>query len=286
MSFKSFSRNPEKPVVIAGPCMAESEELILQVAEHMRELSEKLDFEYVFKASFDKANRTSMGSERGPGLEAGLELFRKLKEQTGFPVLTDVHETCQVAQVAEVCDVLQIPAFLCRQTDLIVECVKTGKAVNVKKGQFLSPYNVSSIVGKIKAVAEENGLAANFALTERGYTFGYANLVVDMRAFKIMADAQAPVIFDITHSLQLPSAGGSSGEISGGLREFAPVLARAAAASGYVDGFFLEVHPEPNKAMSDAATQLNLKQSAVLLEQLCELWHQRKKWIATDGLFS
>jgi len=285
MDHVKFQKRPDRPYIIAGPCMAESEELVNVVAEAMIALSLELDFNYIFKASFDKANRTSIGSKRGPGRQQTMDWFRRLKERYGVPVLTDIHETNQVADVAEVCDVLQIPAFLCRQTDLIVEAVRSGKAVNVKKGQFLSPYNSSSIVGKIESVCQENNLTPNFALTERGYTFGYGNLVVDMRSFKIMQDAGAPTIFDITHSLQLPSAGGESGEVSGGLREFAPVLARAAAASGYVDGFFLEVHTDPARAQSDAATQLSINQATVLLKQLLAIWQESRHMSMNDGIF-
>jgi 2-dehydro-3-deoxyphosphooctonate aldolase (KDO 8-P synthase) len=265
--------------------MAESEDLMRQVAGSLTELSQELDFDYIFKASFDKANRTSMGSTRGPGWTQASQWFSRLKAETGLPVLTDIHETHQVKPVAEVCDVLQIPAFLCRQTDLIVEAVQTGRAVNIKKGQFLAPQNAGSIVGKVRAVCAESGLEPNFALTERGYTFGYGNLVVDMRSFKIMSEAGAPTVFDITHSLQLPSAGGKGGEVSGGLREFAPVLARAAAASSYVDGFFLEVHPQPTQAASDAATQLSVAQASALLRQIIPLWHQSRVFRQTDHLF-
>ncbi|MFW7378102.1 MAG: 3-deoxy-8-phosphooctulonate synthase [Oligoflexus sp.] len=281
-----FHKRPKRPFIIAGPCMAESEELINEVAGAMVLLSQELDFNYIFKASFDKANRTSMGSSRGPGWRQTMTWFQNLKERFGVPVLTDVHETHQVAEVAEVCDVLQIPAFLCRQTDLIVEAVRSGRAVNVKKGQFLSPYNAGSIIGKINAVCKESGLNPNFALTERGYSFGYGNLVVDMRSFKIMHDAGAPSIFDITHSLQLPSAGGEAGEISGGLREFAPVLSRAAAASGYVDGFFLEVHTNPAQAKSDASTQLNVKQATTTLKHLLAMWQLSQDMAQEDQLFS
>lgn len=280
-----FKKRPERPVVIAGPCMAESQELIMYVAKAMLGLSQELGFDYVFKASFDKANRTSMGSTRGPGIQQCLEWFQSLKDELSVPILTDIHETQQVSAVAEVCDVLQIPAFLCRQTDLIVEAVRSGRAVNVKKGQFLSPYNSGSIVGKIKSVCQEAKLTPNFALTERGYTFGYGNLVVDMRGFKIMHDAEAPTIFDVTHSLQLPSAGGSAGEISGGLREFAPTLARSAAATGYVDGFFLEVHRDPKQALSDAATQLNVEQASVLLRQLMKVWKIGQELSAEDTIY-
>jgi 2-dehydro-3-deoxyphosphooctonate aldolase (KDO 8-P synthase) len=281
-----FKRQSSKPVVIAGPCMAESYELLDAVCTQLVGLAKELDFQLAFKASFDKANRTSINSYRGPGLEQAVRWFSQLKDKfSGLKVLTDVHETAQVGPTAEVIDVLQIPAFLCRQTDLVVAAVKSGRAVNVKKGQFLAPENAQHIISKVLAAAEEDKLTVDFALTERGATFGYGNLVVDMRGLKVMSDLGAPVIFDITHSLQLPAAGGSSGEISGGLRGFAPVLARAATATGYLDGFFLEVHADPNKAKSDAATQLSQKQADVLLRQLLPLWREMRTATAQDGEF-
>ncbi len=286
MNTALFKRLPSKPVVIAGPCMAESYELLETVCTQLVGLAKELDFQLVFKASFDKANRTSINSYRGPGLDQTLRWFTQLKDKfPGLKVLTDVHEPAQVGPAAEVIDVLQIPAFLCRQTDLLVAAVKTGRAVNVKKGQFLAPENAQHIISKVLAAAEEDKLTPDFALTERGATFGYGNLVVDMRGLKVMSDLGAPVIFDITHSLQLPAAGGSSGEISGGLRGFAPVLARAATATGYLDGFFLEVHADPNKAKSDAATQLSQKQADVLLRQLIPLWREMRTATAHDGEF-
>lgn len=282
----SFTRQPSRPTLIAGPCMAESLELLEEVVAPLYALSQELKFDLVFKASFDKANRTSIGSYRGPGLTQTLTWFQAIKAKyPGLPVLTDVHETIQIAEAAEVIDVLQIPAFLCRQTDLLVAAAQTGRAVNVKKGQFLAPENAQHIISKMVAASEEKGLKPNFALTERGVTFGYGNLIVDMRGLKVMSDLGAPVIFDITHSLQLPAAGGSGGEISGGLRNFAPVLARAATASGYLDGFFLEVHPNPSKAKSDAATQLSIEQATVLLRQIIPLWYHLKAATASDGIF-
>jgi 2-dehydro-3-deoxyphosphooctonate aldolase (KDO 8-P synthase) len=286
MNTPLFKRLPSKPVVIAGPCMAESYELLETVCTQLVGLAKELDFQLVFKASFDKANRTSINSYRGPGLDQAVRWFGQLKDKfPGLKVLTDVHETAQVGPAAEVIDVLQIPAFLCRQTDLVVAAVKTGRAVNVKKGQFLAPENAQHIISKVLAAAEEDKLTPDFALTERGATFGYGNLVVDMRGLKVMSDLGAPVIFDITHSLQLPAAGGASGEISGGLRGFAPVLARAATATGYLDGFFLEVHADPNKAKSDAATQLSQKQAEILLRQLLPLWREMRTATAQDGEF-
>lgn len=282
----AFKQNPDRPTLIAGPCMAESLELLEQVVAPLHALSKELKFDLIFKASFDKANRTSIGSYRGPGLTQTLKWFSDIKSKyPGLPVLTDVHETIQVAEAAEVIDVLQIPAFLCRQTDLLVAAAQTGRAVNVKKGQFLAPENSQHIISKMVAASKEKGFEANYALTERGVTFGYGNLIVDMRGLKIMSDLGAPTIFDITHSLQLPAAGGTSGEVSGGLRNFAPVLARSATATGYLDGYFLEVHADPNKAKSDAATQLSIEQATVLLRQIIPLWYHLKGARADDKVF-
>ncbi len=262
--------------------MAESLASMRQVAEEMAELATSCQFDYVFKASFDKANRSSIHSERGPGLEQAMEWFTAIKEEFALPILTDVHETAQVEAVASVCDVLQIPAFLCRQTDLLVAAVQSGAAVNVKKGQFLAPQSCQQIIDKVRAAASERDLSADFAITERGYTFGYGNLVVDMRAFKMVRDLGAPVIFDVTHSLQLPA----QGEVTGGLRSMAPTLARAAAATGYVDGFFVEVHPDPSQAKSDGATQLSIPQAKRLLPQIVSLWRQAKEFRDIDQHFS
>lgn len=282
-----FNRKATKPVIIAGPCMAESIELLHSVVKPLRELAQELNFDLIFKASFDKANRTSIDSYRGPGPEKACSWFRELKsEYQDLKVLTDVHETSQITQVSEVVDVLQIPAFLCRQTDLVVEAVRSGRAVNVKKGQFLAPENCQHILSKIRQAADQAKINPDFALTERGVTFGYGNLVVDMRSLKIMSDFNSPVIFDITHSLQLPAAGGTSGEVSGGLRNFAPTLARAATASGYLDGYFLEVHREPNSAKSDAATQLSVSQAQALLRQIVPLWYHVKEASLIDSQFT
>ena len=281
-----FERRTKRPTIIAGPCMAESLEILQESLEPLWKLSLELDFKLVFKASFDKANRTSIHSYRGPGLPQALSWFETLKKQyKGLAVLTDVHETAQVAEAAEVIDVLQIPAFLCRQTDLVVAAVQTGRAVNIKKGQFLAPENCRHIISKVHQAAQEKGIVPDYALTERGTTFGYGNLVVDMRGLKVMADEGAPVIFDITHSLQLPAAGGAGGEVSGGLRNFAPVLARAATGTGYLDGFFLEVHPQPQKAKSDAATQLSIPQAEHLLRQLIPLWTSARLFAENDSVF-
>lgn len=281
-----FSQHPERPVVIAGPCTAESEEILNSVVEPMVRLADELGFTYVFKASFDKANRTSIDSYRGPGLEKTMGWFQNLKKRfPGLLILTDIHEVQHVGPVAAVCDVLQIPAFLCRQTDLLIAAVESGRAVNVKKGQFLAPENTRHIVSKAKAVCAKQNIPFNLALTERGASFGYGNLVVDMRGFQTMSETGAPVIFDITHSLQKPAAGGPDGATTGGAREFAPALTRAATATGYLDGFFLEVHPSPAKAKSDADTQLTLEQAKTLLGQIIPLWRDARSYHDIDGLF-
>ena len=276
MSNYLFNKNSEAPFVIAGPCMAESEEVIQEVGRFMDGLSKELGFEYIFKASFDKANRTSVKSTRGPGWQRASKWFGDLKAELGRPILTDVHETAQVDSVAEVCDILQIPAFLCRQTDLLEASVRTGRAVNVKKGQFLAPQDTLQIAKKVEFLSEKYGHPLNAALTERGTTFGYGNLIVDMRGLKIMSDSGLPIIFDVTHSLQLPAAG-QGGEVSGGQREYAPVLAKSAAATGALSGFFIEVHPEPSKALSDAATQLSFDQVKALLSDVLPIWKLARK---------
>ncbi len=247
-----------RPVYIAGPCVIESAEMVLETARALREVAERHGVSLLFKASFDKANRSSIGSFRGPGLDEGLAALAAVKEATGLPVLTDVHEPWQAERAAEVADVLQVPAFLCRQTDLLLACGRTGRAVNVKKGQFLAPEDMRHAVEKVRSTGNPR-----VTVTERGTTFGYHNLVVDVRAFPIMR-AFAPVIFDVTHSLQLP---GGLGHATAGAREFHPHLARAAAAAG-VDGFFVEVHPDPPRALSDATTQLSLEEFDELLGQV------------------
>ncbi len=252
-------------LLIAGTCAVESEETCLQVADTLKALEQKYPIlKIVFKGSFDKANRLSHTSQRGLGLEKSLEVFRKIKKTYGFPILTDIHESHQAPALAEVCDVLQIPAFLCRQTDLLLAVAATHRVVNVKKGQFLSPYDMQYVVQKLKEAK-----AKEIWQTERGTTFGYGNLVVDMRSFQIMHANQAPVIFDVTHSLQLP--GSASGQ-SGGQIEFAKSLARAACATGYVDGLFIETHPDPTSAISDKAIQTPLKDLAALVEACIKVW--------------
>ncbi|MBR6057277.1 MAG: 3-deoxy-8-phosphooctulonate synthase [Victivallales bacterium] len=243
-------------VILAGPCVAESLDICRAIAEQAMTACQKLNLPYVFKASFDKANRTSINSFRGNGIEKGLEILAAVKREFGCPVVTDVHEPEQCAIAAEVVDILQIPAFLCRQTDLLLAAAKTGKPVNVKKGQFLAPEDMKQIVGKITSMGNER-----IMLTERGASFGYHRLVVDMPGLVIMKNLGKPVIFDATHSVQLPGGQGTS---SGGNREFVAPLARAAAAVG-IDGLFLETHPEPEKALSDGANSLPTAQLYNLL---------------------
>lgn len=264
--------------------MAESQDLLEATVAPLVRLARDLDFQLVFKASFDKANRSSIEGYRGPGLEKAMGWFADIKSRHGVRILTDVHETAQCQPAAEVCDVLQIPAFLCRQTDLIVQSVQTGRAVNIKKGQFMAPEAMSNIAGKAIAAARAANLPVDVALTERGASFGYGNLVVDMRAFPVMARSGTPLIFDITHSTQLPGAA-SDGKSSGADREFAPVLARAAAATGYLDGFFLEVHTDPAMAKSDKEAQLTIPQAETLLRQVVPLWHSARKLKTIDAAF-
>jgi 2-dehydro-3-deoxyphosphooctonate aldolase (KDO 8-P synthase) len=254
----------DKPLfVIAGPCIIESEAMALRVADALAGICAKLKLPYIFKASYDKANRSAHDSFRGPGLHDGLTILAKVKQQIGVPVLTDVHSAAECAAVAEVADVLQIPAFLCRQTDLVLAAARTGKCVNVKKGQFLAPGDMRNVVAKITADGGKSIL-----LTERGASFGYNNLVVDMRSLPIMRQLGWPVVFDATHSTQLP---GGAGNVSGGDRQMAPVLARAAVATGFCDGVFLEAHPQPDQALSDAATQLPVREVAALLRCLRDI---------------
>jgi 2-dehydro-3-deoxyphosphooctonate aldolase (KDO 8-P synthase) len=254
--------------LIAGPCVIESEEHAIRMAEIIKGVTRALEFPFIFKVSYDKANRTSIRSFRGPGVKEGLRILKKIKDEVQLPVLTDVHEVADVAKVAEVADVLQIPAFLCRQTDLVVAAALSGRAVNIKKGQFVSPWDMRHAVEKCR----EAGNTQVF-LTERGTSFGYNNLVVDMRSLPIMRKF-APVVFDATHSVQLPSAQGDEGSptVSGGQPEFIPVLARAAVAAG-VDGVFLEVHDNPKVAKSDGANAL---ESTKLREVLKELLAVRR----------
>ncbi|HEV3039455.1 MAG TPA: 3-deoxy-8-phosphooctulonate synthase [Candidatus Angelobacter sp.] len=247
--------------LIAGPCVIESEDHALKMAEAISAITRKLRLPYIFKASYDKANRTSLKSFRGPGLQEGLRILQKVKDTTGVPVLTDVHEAVDVSQVAEVADVVQIPAFLCRQTDLLVAAARSAKAINIKKGQFVSPWDMRHAVEKVRESGNNNVF-----LTERGSSFGYNNLVVDMRSLAIMRNF-APVVFDATHSVQLPSAGVNGQSVSGGQPEFIPLLSRAAVAAG-VDGIFMEVHDNPAQAKSDGANALPIKKLEGVLGEL------------------
>ncbi len=255
-------RNRRRLILIAGPCVIESEALCLRVASTLRKVCDRLGICYVFKASYDKANRTSAKSFRGPGIEAGLRVLAKVRSRLGVPVLTDVHTETQALLAAQIVDVLQIPAFLCRQTDLIAAAVRTRKIVNVKKGQFLSPSEMGQVVDKAKAAGGRKLL-----LTERGTTFGYNNLVADMRSIPILRSFGFPVIFDATHSVQLPGAGGNQ---SSGQRQFAPVLARSALAAG-ADGVFIETHPEPDRALSDGPNMIPLAEMPGLLKRLLRI---------------
>ncbi len=254
--------------LIAGPCVIESEQLQMDTAGTLKEITASLGIPFIFKSSFDKANRSSGGTFRGPGIDRGLEILAKVKRELGLPVLTDIHSEDQIAQVAAVVDVLQTPAFLCRQTDFIRAVAQSGKPVNIKKGQFLAPGDMKNVIDKARAAAREKGLPEdNFMACERGVSFGYNNLVSDMRALAIMRDTGAPVVFDATHSVQLPGGQGTS---SGGQREMVPVLARAAVAVG-VAGLFMETHPDPAKALSDGPNAVPLKHMKALLETLLAL---------------
>lgn len=251
-----------QPVLFSGPCAVESPEICLEIGTKLKALAEKHGFGYVFKASFDKANRTSTDSFRGIGIEKSLQVLEMVGKTLGIPLVTDVHESYQVDLVAEVVDVLQIPAFLCRQTDLLIAAGKTGKAIKIKRGQFMAPEDMQYAVDKIRATGNDN-----VALTERGFSLGYHNLVVDMRALPIMRQF-APVVFDVTHSVQQPGANKGS---SGGQRQMAPYLARAAAAAG-VDGFFIETHPKPAVALSDGPNMVPLDQMDEFLAMLKNAW--------------
>lgn len=245
--------------MIAGPCVIESEQLCLQVASALKRACDRMGVFYVFKASYDKANRTAATSFRGPGLDTGLAVLAKVRARVGVPILTDIHTEAQAAPAAQVADVLQIPAFLCRQTDLIAAAARTGRVVNLKKGQFLSPEEMGRVVDKARRAGGRKLL-----LTERGTTFGYHNLVADMRAIPILRRLGCPVIFDATHSVQLPGGGG---DCSGGQREFAPVLARCALAAG-ANGVFIETHPHPERALSDGPNMIPLAEMPALLQSL------------------
>lgn len=259
----------DKLVLLSGPCAVESFDICYEVAATVKEICQRLDIQYVFKASFDKANRTSSGSFRGIGVDKALETLQRIGQELQLPLITDVHESVQIKEVAEVVDILQIPAFLCRQTDLLLAAGETGKGINIKRGQFMAPEDMQYAVHKIKETGNEKA-----CLTERGVSFGYHNLVVDMRALPTMRQ-YAPVIFDVTHSVQQPGGAGGS---SGGQREFAPYLARAAAAAG-VDGFFIETHPVPEKALSDGPNMVPLHQMESFLKMLKDVWETSRKYV-------
>jgi 2-dehydro-3-deoxyphosphooctonate aldolase (KDO 8-P synthase) len=263
MKLTSFEVGQDRPFfLIAGPCVIESEALVIEVAGRLKEMTAALSIPFIFKASFDKANRSSRSSFRGPGLEGGLKALAKVRDQIGVPVLTDVHEDTPLDEVAAVVDVLQTPAFLCRQTNFIVAACSQGKPVNIKKGQFLSPWEMQNVVDKARSTGN-----TQIMVCERGFSFGYNNLVSDMRALSVMRSTGCPVVFDATHSVQLP---GGQGDSSGGQREFVPVLARAAVAAG-VAGIFMETHPNPAKALSDGPNAWPLDRMRPLLGTLKEL---------------
>ncbi len=275
MNLCGFDIGLDKPFfLIAGPCVIESEQLQMDTAGTLREITASLGIPFIFKSSYDKANRSSGTTFRGPGMDKGLEILAKVKRDVGVPILTDVHSEAHIAQVAAIVDVLQTPAFLCRQTDFITAVAQSGKPVNIKKGQFLAPGDMKNVIDKARAAARDKGLSEDrFMACERGASFGYNNLVSDMRSLAIMRETQAPVVFDATHSVQLPGGNGTS---SGGQREMVPVLARAAVAVG-VAGLFMETHPDPNKAMSDGPNAVPLKHMKALLETLLELDRVTKK---------
>ncbi len=275
MKLCNFEIGLDKPFfLIAGPCVIESAQLQMDTAGTLKEITPELGIPFIFKSSFDKANRSSGTTFRGPGIDEGLAILASVKQALGIPVLTDVHSEEQIAQVAAVVDVLQTPAFLCRQTDFIRAIAQSGKPVNIKKGQFLAPHDMKNVIDKARAAAREVGLPEdNFMACERGASFGYNNLVSDMRSLAIMRETGAPVVFDATHSVQLPGGQGTS---SGGMREMVPVLSRAAVAVG-VAGLFMETHPDPKNAMSDGPNAVPLHQMRPLLETLLALDQATKR---------
>ncbi len=269
-SFKlcGFDVGLDKPFfLIAGPCVIESEQSALDIAGELKKITSSLGIPFIYKSSFDKANRSSGTSFRGLGIEKGLEILAKVKREIGVPVLTDIHDVSEIEPAAKVVDVLQTPAFLCRQTDFIRACAQSGKPINFKKGQFLSPHEMLNVIEKARVAAAEKNLPDQFMVCERGASFGYNNLVSDMRSLAIMREAHAPVVFDATHSVQLP---GGQGNASGGQREFVPVLARAAVAVG-ISGLFMETHPDPAKALSDGPNAVPLHRMKELLESLVSI---------------
>jgi 2-dehydro-3-deoxyphosphooctonate aldolase (KDO 8-P synthase) len=284
MKLAGFEVGLEQPFfLIAGPCVVESEQLQMDVAGRLKEITGALDIPFVFKSSYDKANRSSGTSFRGPGMERGLEILAKVRRELDVPILTDVHSEAEVPAVAAVVDVLQTPAFLCRQTDFIRAVAQSGKPVNIKKGQFLAPHDMKNVIDKARAAAREKGLSEDrFLACERGASFGYNNLVSDMRSLAIMRETGAPVVFDATHSVQLPGGQGTS---SGGQREFVPVLARAAIAVG-IAGVFMETHPDPATALSDGPNAVPLRHMRALLEQLAALDRVIKRQPLLENDFS
>ena len=269
MNLCGFTIGLDQPFfLIAGPCVIESEQMAMDTAGHLQEITKVLQIPFIYKSSFDKANRSSGDSFRGLGMERGLEILAEVKSQLGVSILTDIHSIDEIKPVCEVVDVLQTPAFLCRQTDFIQACAQSGRPVNIKKGQFLAPHDMVHVIKKARSAAKAVGLEEdNFMACERGVSFGYNNLVSDMRSLAIMRQTHAPVVFDATHSVQLP---GGQGTTSGGQREFVPVLARAAMAVG-ISGIFMETHPDPAQAMSDGPNAVPLKHMKALLETLKEI---------------
>jgi 2-dehydro-3-deoxyphosphooctonate aldolase (KDO 8-P synthase) len=277
-----FEVGLDRPLfLIAGPCVVESEQLQMDVAGQLKEITSALGVPFIFKSSYDKANRSSGTSFRGPGIDKGLEILAKVKRELGVPLVTDVHREDEIEAAAHTVDLLQTPAFLCRQTDFIRAVAQSGKPVNIKKGQFLAPHDMINVIDKARAAAREKGLSEDrFFACERGVSFGYNNLVSDMRSLSIMRETKAPVVFDATHSVQLPGGQGTS---SGGQREFVPVLARAAVAVG-VAGVFMETHPDPAHALSDGPNAVPLRHMRALLEQLVELDRvvKSRPWVEND----
>ena len=284
MKLCGFEIGLDKPFfLIAGPCVVESEQLQMDTAGTLKEITAALGIPFIFKSSYDKANRSSGTSFRGPGMDRGLEILAKVKRELNLPILTDVHEEAHIAPVCQVVDVLQTPAFLCRQTDFIRAVAQSGKPVNIKKGQFLAPHEMKNVIDKARAAAKEAGLPEDsFMACERGASFGYNNLVSDMRSLAIMRETGAPVVFDATHSVQLPGGQGTS---SGGMREMVPVLSRAAVAVG-VAGLFMETHPDPAKALSDGPNAVPLKHMKALLETLVALDAVTKKNAFLEDVFA
>jgi 2-dehydro-3-deoxyphosphooctonate aldolase (KDO 8-P synthase) len=283
MKLCGFDIGLEKPFfLIAGPCVIESRQMAFDTAGQLLEITKALGIPFIYKSSFDKANRSSGTSYRGPGMDEGLQILADIRATLKVPVLTDVHDKDQVTAVAAIVDVLQTPAFLCRQTDFIEACAASGKPVNIKKGQFLAPHDMVQVVNKARHAARAAGVAEDIMVCERGVSFGYNNLVSDMRSLAIMRETQCPVVFDATHSVQLPGGQGSS---SGGQREFVPVLARAAVAAG-VSGLFMETHPDPSKALSDGPNAVPLAKMKALLETLLDIDRVVKRNVFLETQFA